>query len=238
MDFIKNEKAKADLNQGNESGNIKQLIQINESLNIKITQLENQINNEKKKNNDLIKQVNQLQTQLKIELNKNNDLNIKINQYENIIADKDNTIMEYKNLLAQNQSEMKDLNLKYINKLNNSILGLNDNSEIYSQIINLLKEMKCRENEIKELELDEDLLQGEKLLMVKFTSTDQSVKYSMICKNTNTFNKIKKIIFQIYPNYNNNKSYFLVNGAQLDINKTLKDNKIKDKSTIILEPNE
>ena len=97
-----------------------------------------------------------------------------------------------------------------------------------------MKVMKLRKNEIKELDLDDELSQGEKLIMIHFTSTDQSVEYSMICKNTNIFSKIKKIIFQIYPNYNNNNSFFLVNGEQPDNNKTLKDNKIKDKSKIIV----
>ena len=42
------------------------------------------------------------------------------------------------------------------------------------------------------------LLEGEKLMTVIFTSVDQKVLYSVICKNTDLFSDIEKLLYKEY----------------------------------------
>ena len=64
------------------------------------------------------------------------------------------------------------------------------------------------------------------------------VDFHLGVKDTELFSNVAKVIYKYYPKYKNPKTYFLNGGTKIDENKTLKENKIKDKSSILLNINE
>ena len=77
--------------------------------------------------------------------------------------------------------------------------------------------------------------EGEKLMCVIFQSTDQSIHYPMICKNTQKFNDLENLLYQKFNEYKETQNFFLCNGIEIDKSKTLEENKIKDGEIIILK---
>ena len=74
-----------------------------------------------------------------------------------------------------------------------------------------------------------------KKIEVEFISVDQTVNYrSVICKNTDKFSKVEDVIYEEYQELKKGNYYFIVNGEIADKNKTLKENKIKDKDVITI----
>jgi len=80
-----------------------------------------------------------------------------------------------------------------------------------------------------------EILEGEKKIEVEFISVDQIVNYrSVICKNTDKFSKVEDVIYEEYHDLKRGNYYFIVNGEIADKNKTLEENKIKDKDVITI----
>ena len=80
-----------------------------------------------------------------------------------------------------------------------------------------------------------EILQGEKKIVVEFISVDQTINYrSVICKNTDKFSKVENVIYEEYHGLKNGNYYFIVNGDIVDKNKSLEENKIKDKDVITI----
>ena len=75
---------------------------------------------------------------------------------------------------------------------------------------------------------------GEKLMTVIFTSSDQKIHYSFICKNTENFNYLESRLYEIYPEFSENDNYFLCNGRKIARFKDLDYNKIKNSDIITL----
>jgi len=79
-----------------------------------------------------------------------------------------------------------------------------------------------------------ELSYGEKLMSVIITSQDQKIHFSIICKNTTTFNRIEEKIYKDYPEFLEIENYFLVNGNKINKYKTMEENHIKNSDIIIL----
>ena len=76
---------------------------------------------------------------------------------------------------------------------------------------------------------------GEKLISVKFISTDQNINnFTVIAKNTDRFTKIEDILYEKYPNYRESDNYFMHNGNKIKRNRTLEENIIKNNDIITL----
>ena len=103
----------------------------------------------------------------------------------------------------------------------------------------LLDKFKFYENNINELKLNFDvLLKSEgKIFSVNFISLDETVHYSVICKNKDKFSKIESMLYDKYPEYKDANKYFVVNGQKIDISKNLDENGIKNGDIIILKIN-
>ena len=169
--------------------------------------------------------------------------------------DLQNEINKNKILNEQILKLKKDLNIEIINKNK-----LNDiNNQLKQQIKSLIgsqniKENKYNANNDKELiiqlyqKIDElkdklsrypfELSKGEKLISVIFTSSDQKIHTSIICKNTEKFIKLEEKLFNDYPEYSESDIFFMVNGHKISKYKTLDENKIKNNDIIILTVNE
>jgi len=82
-----------------------------------------------------------------------------------------------------------------------------------------------------------ELSQGEKLISVIFTSSDQNMYYSVICKNTQKFNELEQKLYKNYPEYSESNNYFVINGNIVNKDKSLDENNIRNNEIIILTQN-
>ena len=155
-----------------------------------------------------------------------------------------NIIIDAKKLgISINEYHKNEL-IKINKLLNNEINNFYD-----SQNINDNKDNSNKDNIIKELnnEIDKlkeklsryplELSNGEKLLSVIFTSSDQNMFYSIICKNTQKFIELEKKLYNDYPEYSKSNNYFMINGNRVDKTKSLDGNKIRNNDVIILTQN-
>ena len=53
------------------------------------------------------------------------------------------------------------------------------------------------------------LEEGEKIMSIIFTSVDQKLNYSMICKNTDTIHKLEEKLYEEYPKLEGANYYFI-----------------------------
>ena len=147
--------------------------------------------------------------------------------------------------IFEQQLNKLERNLKnFVNKEKEKIKHLKDqyNKIPYDYIISkkfLLDKFKFYENNINELKLNFDvLLKSEgKIFSVNFISLDETVHYSVICKNKDKFSKIESMLYDKYPEYKGTKNYFVVNGQKIDISKNLDENGIKNGDIITLKIN-
>ena len=155
-----------------------------------------------------------------------------------------NKIIDAKKLgISINEYHKNEL-IKINKLLNNEINNFYD-----SQNINDNKDNSNKDNIIKELnnEIDKlkkklsryplELSNGEKLISVIFTSSDQNMFYSIICKNTQKFIELEKKLYNDYPEYSKSDNYFMINGNRVDKTKSLDENKIRNNDVIILTQN-
>ena len=158
-------------------------------------------------------------------------LNKEINNSEDNL----NIEIEIKNELI----DINELLIKEIKKFNDSI-NINENKNIS----NLDKDITIKKlykdiNDLKtKLSLYPfELSKGEKPISVIFSSLDENILYSIICKNTEKFIKLEEKLYKDYPEYSKFDNYFMVNGNKVDKTKTLDENKIRNSDIIIIIKN-
>ena len=86
-----------------------------------------------------------------------------------------------------------------------------------------MEELKIKNKEIYELKsiFPYDLKKDEKLLTIIFYSVDQKIHYSLICKNTDKFNRIEEKLYDIYPEYKETENFFMIHGNKINRFKTI-----------------
>ena len=82
------------------------------------------------------------------------------------------------------------------------------------------------------------LEEGEKIMTIVFTSVNQKINYSMICKNTDTINKLEEKLYEEYPKLSETNYYFICNGTMLNKFEKLEELKIKSGDIIVLNLDE
>ena len=155
-----------------------------------INELKRQLEEERKKNKDLV--------------DENNNLKIEINNL-NIIIKND------KNKIQLLENELKDMN----NKIANHINDLNDNK--YNNQMNITS-----------------IKPGEKIMSVNFVSMgfQDIFNYSLVCKNTDLFVKLEQILNNDFPKLKDMDTYFSVNSRKIQRFKTIDENKIVNNDII------
>jgi hypothetical protein len=100
-----------------------------------------------------------------------------------------------------------------------------------------MEEIKLKENKISEIKstIPIETKLNEKIISVIFSSLDQNIYHSIICKNTDIFKKLEKKFYEKYPEYKNTKNYFILNGKEIDKTKNLDENKIKNSDIITIK---
>ena len=117
------------------------------------------------------------------------------------------------------------------------VSNINSTNETKESLIETVIE---KEKEIKELKLKLSrfpfmLEKGEKLMSINFISTDKKLISSIICKNTDEFNKIESQLYKNHPEYFKNEISFTFNQKKIKRYKTLEQNGIKNDDIIIME---
>ena len=198
-------------------------------------------------NNILNKEIDKLRKQLNDEQEKNKKLEYKINELNNTIEklrqDKINEINKY-------EEEIKN----YINNfetLNNNIEKLalendnlkeqisrqnNLNSNDPNEIVRLYKKIEELTEKINRYPFI--LEKDETMLSIIFMSVSQKVNYSMICKNTDTINRLEAELYKKYPELSETENYFLCKGTVLNKFIQFKELNIKNGDIIILNQKE
>lgn len=98
-----------------------------------------------------------------------------------------------------------------------------------------------KEKEIEELKqklsrYPFELNKGEKMMSIIISSIDQKIFHSIICKNTDKFNKLEDKLYEMkdFKEYSDYETYFMANGMKINRHKTLEDNKIKDNDIVLV----
>ena len=157
------------------------------------------------------KQIENLKQQLDNEINKNNNLNNQI-----------------RNLMESNKKLSDELSLIKTKKEKNNI---ELNSE---EMITLYKKLEELKEKLSRYPIE--LLKDEKLISVIFTSGDQKIKHSIICKNTEKLSRVVEKLYNKYPEYSKTESqnYFMSKGKRVNMLKSLEENNIHNSDIIIL----
>ena len=191
----------------------------NEFLNNKVKELEIFINTEKEKNK-INEEISTLNNLLDKEIKKNDCLNNKVKELEAFINTEKEKNIKDKETIRELKDKIKELE-KICNK---------------DYIINLMEKIIRKDEQIRELESKFPIIfsKDEKLISVTFISTNQEIKQSIICKNTDIFNKLVNILYNKFPSYKKPDNFFICNGKRVNEYETLENNDIKDNAEIIL----
>ena len=79
-----------------------------------------------------------------------------------------------------------------------------------------------------------DIQPNDKLMSIIIITYDYKIHTSIICKNSENFERIEKELYERYPDYRDSENYFIYNANIIDKSKTLDENKIKNNSILIL----
>ena len=198
-------------------------IVVSDPLNL-INTNQNPDNKSDSKNKELINLINNLRIQNQAEINKNYQLQLII---ENLKNQLNNEIKRSTMLNEQN----KQLKMK-LNEMQKNNIYKNNNINKDKQLLQLYKRIDELKEELSRYPFE--LLKGEKMISVIFTSVDQKIHYSIICKNTEKFIRLEEKLYNDYPEYSDSDSFFTVNGKLINKFKTLEENQIHNSDIIIL----
>ena len=109
-------------------------------------------------------------------------------------------------------------------------IKINENSYKNNYQVNKISEL---EDEIKQLK-SYILSPGEKIIFIKFISTDQKINFPIAVKTNDIFTKIENILYNKYPDYKEYDNIYLVNGNRINRNKTIEENNIKEKNVVTI----
>ena len=193
--------------------------------------LQDELNNERLKNNNLLSQNSQLQKE-------NTNLKNKIKSFEKINNDLVNENNQLKQQIIKSNNQLISLtnNLQNSNILSNNQYNINDYS-----FVKLIKDKEDIINDLNEkLKRFPFILEkNEKLMSVIFSSMNQKINYSIVCKNTDNIHYLEGILYKEYPNLFERQNYFyLCKGKLINKFQTLESNQIKNGDTIILSSND
>ena len=130
--------------------------------------------------------------------------------------------------LTKQLSEEKNINLKMQQRNNDTSYNSNNKEELfllYKKINNLNETLKRYPVILEE---------NEKLISIIFASLDQTMHYSMICKNTDTISGLEQKLYSEYPKFIDSNNVFLCNGIAINRNRSFESYKIKNGDIIIV----
>ena len=125
--------------------------------------------------------------------------------------------------LNQENNELKNL-IKKKDKI------INDQNVKIQNLEKEIKNLKVRINsQKKDVKVSE-----EKNIMQVFFKSFTGIDYSVKCKNTDKFSRIENLLYEKFPKHAEKEYLFLCQGYNINRDKTLQENNIRDKDTILL----
>jgi len=173
--------------------------------------------------------INKLKENLKEEKLYNQKLKDKIEALENELD-----VEKFRNYVLEEKAKKFEDELKKLENLEQNL----DNNIVSKE--SLMKTILEKDKELNELKqklsrYPFELKDGEKLMTVNIISNDQKVQnYSIICKNTDTFNIIEKKLYEDFKEFYETENYFTFNGKKIHKLKSLDENNINNNDVIIL----
>ena len=194
--------------------------------NLEIDDLKEQLNEERNKNKLLEDKIKELNNNI-IRLEQDNN---------NIIKQYDDEIQNYIYKIEQLNNHIKELSLenKNLKALINEPNNLNNNDP--NEIVRLYKKIEDLNEKIDRYPFI--LEKDETMLSIVFMSVSQKVNYSMICKNTDTINKLEPELYKQYPELSETENYFLCKGTIVNRFKKFKEISINNGDIIIMNQRE
>ena len=174
------------------------------------------------------------QNKIKENENRNQKLLEKINELEKIIVDIKQNILNNDKVQSLKDNNNDKILLEKIKYMETIIIDQNESNQNYDKII-LDKDNKI---ELLKSELSKyisKLEENEKSISIIIIIEDEKILNSIICKDTDKFKDIENKIYKKNPKYSKTNNYFILKDNRIDINKTLKENNIKDNDIIILK---
>ena len=150
-------------------------------------------------------------------------------------------IQKYKKEIKTNTDKIEMLNNK-IKKLSLDNINLKEeikkvNTQKNSdEIVSLYKRIDDLNKKLNRYPFI--LEEGEKILSIIFTSVNQKVNYSMICKNTDSIYKLEGELYKIFPDLAETNNYFLCKGTVVNRFKNFEELKFKNGDIIIINQQE
>ena len=141
----------------------------------------------------------------------------------NLLSEEKNTNKTLSQNTFKLKKEIEELKLKIQKRPNKISSNSNDKEELfhlYKKIDNL--------NDPVILEKDE------KLISIIFESSEQTMHYSMICKNTDTISDLEKKLYKEYPDFIDSDNVFLSKGNLINRNKSFESYNIKNGDIIVV----
>jgi len=146
----------------------------------------------------------------------------------NLLSEEKNTNKTLSQNTIKLKKETEELKLEIQKRPNKISSNSNDKEELfhlYKKIDNLNETLK-RYPVI--LEKDEILIS------IIFESSDQTMHYSMICKNTDTISDLEKKLYKEYPDFIDSDNVFLSKGNLINRNKSFESYNIKNGDIIVV----
>ena len=154
--------------------------------------------------------------------------NINIEKYKKEIETYIDKIDEMNNKI--NTLSLENNNLKNIIENNNSQNNSDEIFKLYKKNVELNEKI---EDLNEKLSIYPFILEkDEKILSVIFASA--TITYSIICKNTDTINKLEPELYEKYPELLETNNYFLYKGTVANRFKKFEDLKFKNGDIIII----
>ncbi len=80
----------------------------------------------------------------------------------------------------------------------------------------------------------EDIDEKKKLISVMFVSVDGMIRHAIACNIYDEFSVVKEKLFNDYPELRTRRVYFVALGRRVEESMTLKENEIKNGTTIVI----
>jgi len=72
------------------------------------------------------------------------------------------------------------------------------------------------------------------IITLNFISSDENIKYSLLCKKTEKFSKIEELLYENFPQYKSPNNYFLINNNRIIKDRTLEENILQENDILEL----
>ena len=153
-----------------------------------------------------------------------NFISIELKELEQKINELEKFVKSSKEIVKNVKEEMEKLKNELLNEFS---FNKNKIENVFQSKEKIIMDLKLNPLLLKEKE-------KEKMISVFFSSFEEDIQYSVICKSNENFSKVESLLYDRYPEYKNLTKEFFANGKLVDVDKNLEDNYIENNCLITL----